>query len=869
MATQPMLKGLFDRPINTTRLGGNYLGSTPPGCIATDENGTCIDYDLCGPGYAMDIDGFCKPIFGGPTYSGGPPPGTYPPTSPSQTTTTTTTTGGPAYVTVDVNNSVNLTEQVVQPIADAINSAINANTQIINDQRAALEKAINSEIQESTDQITNGIRAASTNLGDEVKITSTALAASTAATVGTVAASINSEIDAVKNTITPILSSITGFIDKVNAEVQKINDTFVEPLLNLYNSTIGTIATLTAAIETDLKQGITGLLQLPLQLATQLASFDATLDRTVQQLGAVNKQTVTESIDYLGQKFPEPFSKALSQSLTGKSVGNSLSTTFADKVTLSSESLSQVSAEAIAGLGHLLKELLSITSETFKGSLNDMHANWGSVESMFIGLLDGGLSLLTTLTAMGALAGPLIEAAEEEAHTLIPITKLDPATVIEALRRGFIETDAALKELRTRGIDATRSQVLIDMSVFLADANQALDWWYRGIINDTDIIENLSAHGFKAIDIAALKEGSTNLPALSDLIRWMDFGIITVDQFRENAKAARYTQAAIEATLSTYQERETPQTLSTLDGLLSVTDAGWLNTVIHSPVPESIQTAARRAGMHPDLLRYVWLGHYQIPEINQFIQAYFRGLRTLTEVHQRMQVANIPQELWDDIIQVNHSLIPYRSIPSFVNNGFMTSEQADKELAAHGFDLAHRQIILKAVKPKVDPVNPTVVAAVHTLSQQNARTLWSEGAITDEQYTQVLIAHGYDTATAALQLKSDRVTEHIKEQKQEVADLTNQVLAGIVPLDVATIQLNTDGFTTSQISKFQLNIVKQQKVNTKIPSLPELNKFLKAQLITLDDYTNALIQSGWQDPWLTAFLGLVSSDGVVAGQEPA
>lgn len=776
---------------------------------------------------------------------------------------------GGGISTVTINNAVAITDTGIQQVASAVNAGITdaaKNTQqIVED----TEDGVKGVIQDTTNAITAGVNQAETNLGNEVTVTTQDITDQLNATTTAITGSIAKTTASIAATLAGIIAPVAAVVNNLTSTVQTINDTLIQPLANLYNGTIGTVVTLTNAIENDLKNGLSGILLIPGQITEELAGFDATLNRTVQQLGTVNAQTVTSSIDYLGQQFPTPFSAALSTALSGKTMANSLTTTFADKVPLSSESLIAVSQEAISGLSTLLGQLLKGVTDISTNTLSDMHSNWGAVGSMFTGLLDGALSLITTLTAIGALAGPLIAAAEQEANVLVPTTKLDPNTVIEALKRGFIDTSYALTELSTKGIDPTRSQVLIDMSVFLADANLALDWWYRGIIADDDLIQNLEAHGFKTEDITAYKEGSIILPALTDLLRWLNFNLITQDQFTANMQVLRYDAAQITAILSSYQEHETPQTLSALSGLLDNSGIGFLSNTLNTPVPDTVALAGQRAGYHPDLVRYIWLAHWQVPEVQTFIQAYFRGTRTRTELNARMAIANIPPELWDDLVTNSQALIPFRSIPTFVKSGLMTTEQAQGELAAHGFDLAHQQIIMASITPKVSTTNTTATSAIHTLSQSNARTLWSEGAITDDQYTQILEAHGYTADTAALQLKADAITEHIKAQKQELADLTSQVLAGSMTLDAANIKLNTDGFTSAQLSKFQANIAKQQKVNVKIPSIPELTKFLTAQLITLDQYTQALQQLGWQDPWLTAYLGLVSSNGVVAGMTPA
>lgn len=847
-ATQ-LLGGLFDRPLvpkDGTALTARVRTDGGPDYPLCDEiDAFCID-GQCLPGYAVDIIGQCEYIEGGPQ----------PFLPPTPTTMPTETTAASPNVTVIVNNAVTATDEGVEQVASAVNSAIRAASDAASQIATDTATKVASGIKGVVDSIASGIASAFGNIGDVLKLIASTIWDNLKSIVGTIADNIGDLLSKIRDFLTPILTSIKDVVDTITKQVQLINDTLIKPIADLYNSTIKTVATLTTAIEQDLHEGIGGLLKIPGQLADQLGSFDATLNRTVQQLGTANKETITAGVKEFGDTVPTPFGAAMAKALGGNSITSVLSTTFGGKVNLSSESLQQVSQEAISGLGTLLREILSITVESFKDSFDNLHADWASVGSVFVGLLDGLLGIITTLTAIGAITEPLIEAAKEEANTLIPIVKLDPATVIEAMRRGILTSQAGITEISKHGIDKTRTQVLIDLDVFLADINQALDWWYRGIIGEDDLTANLTAHGMESSDQIAFKAGSVNLPSLADLQRWLDFGIITNGEFTTNAKVLRYDDAQITAILSTYQARETPQTRAQLDGLLNNSSAGWLTGTLNLPVPPDVSLAGARAGYHPDLVRYIWLSHWSLPSVQQFVQSYFRGLRTKTELEQRLAIENIPKEVWDELVQIQRPLIPFRSIPSYVKNGLMSESQAEDELAAHGFDLAHVQIILKAIKPVAAATTATAVAAVHTLSQSNAKTLWSEGAITDAQYTEVLEAHGYTADTAALQLKADAITEHIKAQKSTLADYTAQVEAGVLSLDDAVSQLTLAGFTTAQVAKFQVAVTKSLKVNAKHPSLGELKTFLKAQVIDIDVFKAELQAQGWTDPWLSAFVQL-------------
>jgi hypothetical protein len=851
-----MLQGLFDRPIVNAKQAAVTALDSGYQCDPDTQDCSISPCDAGIPGYFVDITGVCVAIPGFFQSGGGNT------TNPNPPVTTSSDSIGPAEVIV--NNTVQVTDQSIQSLSDAVNQGIlqaAANTdQIIN----AANKSIIGEIQEDTDAITQGIGAAETNLGKEVTIVSTALAASTATTVAAIGASTNSLLNDIKGTIEPILANISSVIDSINKDVQEIYDQFLQPLLTLYNSTIGTIATLTQAIEQDLKDGISGLLLIPGQLADQLASFDASLQRTVEQLGTTNLETVKSGIDYQGEQLPGPFSAAFASALSGNTVGKTLTTTYADTVGLSSESLSQVSAEAIQGLGTLLEQLLSSLSSTFQSSLSKSQESWQEAKSLFVGLLDGILTLLTTVTAMGSLAAPLIDAAEQQARINVPTTKLDPATIIGAMNRQFVSTEQGISELQTFGYDTTRIQVLRDLSVFLADVQQALDWWYRGLITDDDLAANLNDHNIEPADQTALKAGSIRLPSADEYVRWLNYGFINQDQFTGGLKVLRYDDAQIQAVLATYQDASTPQAVATLDGLLNNSNIGWLSNTLTTPIPERVTDAGMRANLRPDAIQYLWLQHWNLPSVQLFIQSYFRGLRTLTELQARFAIDNIPQELWDDLIEVNRPLIPFRTIPTLAKNGFLSEAQAQAKLAAHGFSLEDQQILSASVAAKTSTASPTVAATAHALSLANAKELWALGGISDTQYQDLLEAHGYTADEATLQMQSDRINAAVKAQKQTLSDTLAEVEAGMLTLDAAITQLQGQGFTQAQIATFQGKAAKSMKSNAKHPSIAQMDKMLSAQLITLDQYTSELQVQGWADPWLSALVGLVS-----AGSTPA
>lgn len=838
MSTPTLLGGLFDRPLNPQAV-------TETAQDVGDQIGDCPD------GFAPDILGNCQPIQGigtssGPVIGGG---------------TTVNINNPPEGPDINnITNNINITDQGIQAVSDAINNAVTSAAQQASQIAQQAQTATAQAISDQVNAITTGIDNASQNILNTIASQVQQSLASVGTTVQQIAGTISSALSSVNSVLQSVLTPIKTVVDSINTEVQALNSELLQPIANLYTSTVGTISSLTVAIENDLHQGLAGLIAIPGQIAAGIGGLDATLDRTVQQIGTANAQTASDSVIQFGSVVPGPLSSAMAAALGGKVSADTLTTTFGGTVALSGEGIAQISAEAYTAIGTLLESLMNATAGTFKQTFDHLHTDWASINGIFTGLGDILLTLITTVTAIGAIAQPLIDTAGEAARKLIPTAKLDPNTVITALSRSIITTAAAVDELAAQGYDSTRAQTLIDLSVYLADINQALDWWYRGIISDQDFAANLSDHGLSNADQQAFQAGSVKLPAIDDLLRWLNFSLITQDEFTTNAKILRYDDAQIQAILSTYQQHETTEILASMQGLLNNSSIGFLTNTLSIPVPDPVSVAGARQGYHPDLVKYLWLAHWQLPQTNEFIQAFFRGIRTQEELTARLDIANIPREVQSDIVDIQRPLIPFRSLAAFVKAGAMSQSDAQGELGKHGFDTQHLNWVSDYLFPKTSAVTATAAVAVHTLSIANARALWGEGALTDLQYTAILEAHGYTADMAALQLKADAITEHLKQQKQAISDATAQVEAGQLTLEDAVSQLSQQGLTQAQISKFQITVTKALAIAVKHPTLAQMESMIKAGLLTLAAYTTELQAQGWADPWLTNLVALQSGN---------
>lgn len=849
--------------------GGNSGGDqNPPPNTDGGDTGGVPPIDFGGglpPGWSVS-HGEHNPAGG--SESGGAPAGPLDlggPLSPNTVKTVSTGGGGGSVVVnVQVTNAETIGREVAQTVAAAVQNAIKEGATTASTVVTGFFSRIGDFLKQLAADIWNNLKSVMGVVLDAITRSLSGIYGVLKSMIGTLFNAIGEVVKTVVKDAEDLIVKVAGVVDNIAKQVQAINDTLIQPIANVINTTMRTISTLTIAIEKDLHSGLSGLLQVPADVANAMTTLDATMQRTVQQLGETNKEVAHSTVDYEGSVLPPLYAHAHLDAFKGQKLGNPIASTYGEIDKLSTESLQQISTEAIAGLGNLLKELMAKTGEMAKEPFTNLHASWDSVGSVFVALLDGLLSIVVTAAAATALAEPLVEAAVEEAHKRVPITKLDIATTIQAYQRKFLDEKTTDEELRTKGLDATRAQVLKDLAVFLADVQQAIDWWYRGLITDDDFANNLRQHGVIDRDIELFKAGTAFLPNDSTIGRWLNFGAIGEDTAKRLLSYNRWDADTIEAWFATRLQRVSTQTRANLDGRLTASGKGWLNQTFLLPTPQEVVDAASREGVHPDDARLIWMGHWNLPQYLQIVQSYFRGMRTYTEVGYAMEAQNIPHELWDELIQIMRPLIPFRSIPSFVKAGIMSEQEGYQELAKHGFDTRSQQIIMKYATAAKSNTAAKTAQTIHALSVNQAKVLFDDGVMPEADYVAILEAHGYTPEQAQAQAQIDLIGAAAKQRKQEISDIEAQVEAGLMDMDTALQQMTNDGFSQAEIAKMQTAILRAQTKNVKKPSQAEMAKLYKANLITLQQYKDGMVQSGWLEPWLSAFLGLDAPPDAIA-----
>jgi hypothetical protein len=734
---------------------------------------------------------------------------------------------------------------IIQVPASLGTTIANSVSKAISDSLATQGKQFTSILGLVSSKIMDGIGLVVSNLGTFLGQMVSGLGEAIGKLTTSITTVLQKAFDTLTSSITGVLKFLGDLFKSIGAElggkIQALIDAVKQngaaaliPVLQAIVQEIFLIRNVIAAIQTDIHAGVRGILQIPVQLAGSLSSIDATLNRALQQIGFAQGTKIGTDVQFPTSPIPFDFFSNVGKGFTDTPGFLENLTTLNDYEKLRT---------GCTSLGH--DWLIN-----FLNRIGQSQWDWVKWFEQFI------LDIPIFLTQIIGFLEQQAELAREDVNKLCPIKKLDPATVIQAVIRKFLDLNTAKDELRVQGYDDKRFAVLLDLANQRLDAAILLDSAYRGFITITDRDAGLHALGFTDSQILVLANQAQALPSLADIIRWWNFGVIDEPTFDALTHVLRLTKEHVALLKQTYFTKETVQQQILLHGRLDASRAGYVAESFSFVMPPEIALAAKREQLGEGNVQLQWLAHWQLPSHLLILQSYFRGLRTLNDVQLSMQAENIPQEFWDELIQINQPLLPFRSIPGYYAAGIISEADAAIELGKHGFDPLHIKWIMDYANKAKNKKTPQAVTGIAALSLSTAKTLFDDGVITMDQYVEVLVEHKIPHDVAVLQAQAEQLAFHAKQRKQQITDLIDEVLANAVTVDDALALLHQQGFTAAEIARFQKGIRKALVTTARHPSISEMKTFLKAQVINLQQFRDELQKQGWSDPWLAAFVQL-------------
>ena len=825
-------------PLTTRQKAGLFK---PRDIINGDDPGASLND--CGPdAYLQIIDDVptCVPINIIPLPGGGSQGGTG--TVSSQST----------YVTV--NNTLDLSNGVGQAIGDAVTNSVQSDLNTVNN---AINDTTNT-IQSTLTDITSGIGSLVDGIIQNVYKALQWLGNLLISNIDKIAGFISDNIGKIASAVTDIATKITSVVQNViGPAITNINNIIsntIAPIFNTISDVFRQTTALITAIQQDIKGGLDGILRLPQDISNGLTGIIGDVTRAVNQIG-IKKQDGTSV--FIGPDGKDSVWDRLSTIGHGVSIlggtGN-VQIDFDKTVNLSEPDLSQAGAAALAALGQEINSLVSDLLRGGRSSLNVLAtaaALSPTVLGIEVGTWIGWWELIRSLDQMFE---PFFDFAKEDLAAKAGLSKLPVGSVLEAWRRKLVTDHDLQEDLAVNGWNSGRIQVLKDLQQHLFDISTAIDLHHRGIINDSDFTLVMSRNGVTGEQQQAYLEQHLKLFDVNLASTAFKWGLVDEQALDAVLKENRYTDTEITAYKATLLQRETVEDVIQRERLtILYSGLGFSPESFATPSDDVLQ-AATRDGLDARTALDRWQSSFFVLPLNEWIVGYFRGIFTLRQLNAAMDYYRVPNGLRDVVVSARRALIPWRTIPTMLANGIIDEAYAKQQLSGHGFDLPAQEALLKFAAISHKKAKTAASPDVLGLSVATARSYFDMGTITPEQYKEILLAHGYDEQSATLSVQVETQHAGMLERKKLSADIVNEVIAGLLTIDQAMAQMDSNQFSAVEKSKALNSIHRNLKQSSKTPSEGELHSMAKAGAISLDLYRQGLGSNGFAQSWIDAFV---------------
>lgn len=629
-----------------------------------------------------------------------------------------------------------------------------------------------------------------------------------------------------------VISPIAGLVNGVTKDVQALNDQVIAPIRNLVNTYNKTSTTLLTSIQADIHSGIQGFLKLPQDLADAFTSVDAQFKRATQELGQSNQAIVTDHlVPGLNEGIGGPL-KDIHTTLTSPEFTEQDQAAYVDsvKLTYGEDSL------------FYRQQVDDFTGEISKYAwpLADLaRFLWKALK-----LADYNTKLLEPVSR---------KLAYDAAHDN-PTEILGVGEALEAYRRGFIDKQAWEDEALRHGIGPERQQILYDLAQYMFDARQATELYQRGIISDADYKILIDQNNLSSDQAAALTELMQHTLNPADIAAAVARGYIAQSEAEPMYQAAFVPESLRNIIPELEKQLRSPSKMAALYARQKAADNGFLSESLNSTPPPEVTAQFDRVQAEDGSAGLDWLGHWDVPQAAWWVDAYFRGLRTRTELYNAFEAHNIPQELWDDVIAVEEELPPVWLVPDIVKTGVWGEQEAIPTLMKLGFSEANAKVLYEYGASKASSAAAQTADSLAKVSLGNAKAAFNDGLIDATTYEQILIDHKYTAAAAKLTVELAQFEEAQAKLKSEADLLVSEVQLGLISKTQAESNLYNLGMTTGQVAKYMQKIEKAKVDNAKLPSETQIKDMFKKSIISEEVALSTMELLGYSAFWSKAIM---------------
>lgn len=326
---------------------------------------------------------------------------------------------------------------------------------------------------------------------------------------------------------------------------------------------------------------------------------------------------------------------------------------------------------------------------------------------------------------------------------------------------------------------------------------------FYALLDDRSINEELALQGWSDTRINHLLNTSWFYPNAQDFIR---FGLREV--FREDV-VAKYG----------YDENNPIDELVPREQIPDWHGAKALQA------PPRMSDLAKAAGLDPNVFRWYWRAHWELPSPQQGFEMLHRGLIDTEELTQLLRILDLAPGWIDKMVGISYS--PYTRVDA--RNMFITGVLTEEEFIQANMDIGYPR---DKAERMAQWVKSTKMSVEKDLTQTVIFDAYDKGLKTRQWALDSLVTLGYDSTEADLMLAVRETKATQVALDDQTGLLTKQLTLGLLTEEIFTAELNKLALTEQAKAKLlaKARIIKAEKIS--LPSQSDLLRWYSKKMIS-------------------------------------
>lgn len=428
------------------------------------------------------------------------------------------------------------------------------------------------------------------------------------------------------------------------------------------------------------------------------------------------------------------------------------------------------------------------------------------------------VAMFLMMQVLGGIASANSQIILQEHALVNPYRIMEPADVVSALHFDLIDKGLATEFLRKTGYTESAAGMLINIGDFRPPAGELVVWWLRDFISDEQFNIGLKKQGWVDEDIVQLRKAAFFIPPVQDLITMAVREVFTPEIAEQFGQFEDFP-------------------------------------------PEFVKQALKQ-GVSEEWAKRYWGAHWSLPSVQMGFEMLHRQVVTEDELKLLLRASDVMPFWRDKLVEISFSPLTRVDIRRMHKLEVLSEEQVNKAYHDIGYNDDNAKLLTDFTLRLNASTGGEDDQALGDLTRANIIRFFKDGVFDRQAAFDTLILTGVSEDAAQLFLLSAELELQADFRKDAIDLIIEQAKAGVINFTDAQNQLNALGLEELEKQSAINKLLREQSKQNKLPSKGDLDKMIKAGLITGDEYLDNIQRLGFSKFWSDKFLALTKGGQV-------